>query len=61
MWPYCGHFQVHRLFGLLDQIGIRLIYLAIVDCEACNFKTQNWRLYVEVVRKSNVKVLIHLN
>ena len=61
MWPYCGHFQRHRQFWMLDRIGDRLIQLAIVNHEDYHFKFQNRSSIAKLIRGGSEDALSHLN
>lgn len=44
LWPYCGHFQLHRHYWLLDQLENCLLSSAIaVNHKDCQFQCVSFK------------------
>ena len=63
MWPYCGHFQIHKHLWLLDQLGDSLIQFAVVNLKDFYFKSQNrsWAAKVSSNWKLSFSISDHIS
>ena len=62
MWSYCRHFQLHRQFWPLDQLGECLIWWAFAICKAhiVPFMISECKFYMNNLHEVRVNIYIYI-